>query len=146
MHDSALRLAALGLVAAAPGRNPGCGPARRAPVLRRGSGRGAARARRRVRRPEPGTRPRGTEGPRTVDDRSRSAVVRCVIAEHSSRWSGQKCTERWLPRPAARLTFAEAIASRGAINLRSSVLGAVGTLLDVDDCVGERLTCLAMSR
>jgi hypothetical protein len=37
----------------------------------------------------------------------------------------RKCTERWLPRPAARLTFAEAIASRGAINLRSSVLGAV---------------------
>ena len=28
----------------------------------------------------------------------------------------------------------EAIASRGAINLRSSVLGAVRTLLDVDDC------------
>jgi hypothetical protein len=45
----------------------------------------------------------------------------------------RKCTERWLPRPATRLTFAEAIATRGAINLRSSVLGAVGTLRDLVD-------------
>jgi len=35
---------------------------------------------------------------------------------------------RWRPRPASRLTFAEAIACRGAINLGRSVLGAVTTL------------------
>ena len=45
----------------------------------------------------------------------------------------RKCTERSLPRPAARLTFACATATRGAINLRSSVLGAAWTLLD-DEC------------
>jgi hypothetical protein len=43
----------------------------------------------------------------------------------------RKCTKRWLPRPAARLTFACANATRGAINLRGSVLGAVGTLLRI---------------
>jgi len=57
----------------------------------------------------------------------------------------RKCTERWLPRPAARLTFACAIATRGAINLRSSVLGAVGTLLDVeyerDRTIVTRIVC-----
>ena len=43
----------------------------------------------------------------------------------------KKCTEQWLPRPATRLTVACATATRGAINLRSSVLGAGGTVLDV---------------
>ena len=50
MHDSALDLPRVALVAAAPGRDRGCGPARRAPVLRRDGGRRAARARRLVRR------------------------------------------------------------------------------------------------
>ena len=35
---------------------------------------------------------------------------------------------RWRLRPASRLTAAEAIACRGAINLGRSVLGAIGTL------------------
>ena len=49
-----------------------------------------------------------------------------VFGDERSR--AQKCTERWRPRPAARLTFAEASATRGAINLGSSVLGAAATL------------------
>ena len=47
-------------------------------------------------------------------------------------WERERTTKnapsRWRLRPAARLTFAEASASRGAINLRRSVLGASATL------------------
>ncbi len=60
-------------------------------------------------------------------------IGRLLVRRWGRNLRTKSCTERWLPRPATRLTFAEAIATRGAINLRSSVLGAVGTLLDIED-------------
>ena len=45
-----------------------------------------------------------------------------------------------------RLTYAEALATRGAINLRSSVLGAVGTLLDVEHELVMNATRRRMTR
>ena len=51
------------------------------------------------------------------------------------RVKAQKCTEPVRPRPATQLTFAEALATWGAINLGSSVLGAVGTLWNADERV-----------
>jgi hypothetical protein len=46
-----------------------------------------------------------------------------------STTSGAKnAPSRLRPRPATQLTFAEALATWGAINLGSSVLGAIGTV------------------
>jgi hypothetical protein len=42
--------------------------------------------------------------------------------------SRRNAPSRLRPRPTTQLTFAEALATWGAINLGSSVLGAVGTL------------------
>ena len=47
---------------------------------------------------------------------------------HAARSGNENAPSRWLPRPTSRLTSAEATADRRAINLRRSVLGALGTL------------------
>jgi hypothetical protein len=47
-----------------------------------------------------------------------------VLACHPER----NAPSRWRPRPASRLTAAEATATRRAINLGRSVLGAIGNL------------------
>jgi len=60
-----------------------------------------------------------------------SPRLSCMSTTWALGHTQRKCTERWLPRPATRLTVAWATATRGAINLRSSVLGAGGTLRDV---------------
>lgn len=51
------------------------------------------------------------------------------LRPHPSRGNARKnAPRRWLPRPASRLTAAEATACRRAIVLGRSVLGAIGTL------------------
>ena len=66
------------------------------------------------------------------DRKLRHSHLRSPIPTHTTpttRKCTQKCTEPGsLPRPTSRLTAAEATACRRAINLRRSVLGALGTL------------------
>ena len=57
-----------------------------------------------------------------------SAVPLHALRVSQDGFGEKKAPSRLRPRPAARLTFAEASAARGAINLGSSVLDARGTL------------------